>query len=858
VEHHIHPYDFRGCQFMDAKHLPITSVIPQLQKILRDHLVVLLTAEPGAGKTTQVPLALLNEPWLNTKKIIMLEPRRLATRAAATHMARLFGESVGDTVGYRTRLDTKIGSTTKIEVVTEGILTRILQHDPSLTEYGLVIFDEFHERNLQADLGLALTLQTQSLFREDLHLLMMSATLDTRTLSQQLKEAPVLTCEGKLFPIETRYSGSFEKREFAQQVAKTIQHLLKTETGNILVFLPGAGEIRRVEEHLAGLSFQQDTLIAPLYGNLSAKAQDQAILPPPIGQRKVVLSTNIAETSLTIEGIRIVLDSGLMRVPRFDVRSGMSRLVTISISQQSAEQRRGRAGRLEPGLCIRCWSESTQRTLSLRTSPEILDTDLTSLALELSLWGIHHPRELSWLDPPPAGAFQQAGKLLQSLGALDHNGRITPHGQQMAILPLHPRLAHMVLKGKEETLGSLACDLAAILSEGALSKDLANPAQADLRTSVEAYYRQVKVYTTTGAIQHIQKTSRDLQRVLDITNSSCLEPPQIEKIGLLIGLAYPDRIAQRQSDGKRQYKLANGRLASFHQPDSLEHEDYLVIIDLDGRQPISRIYRAAPISYSDLVVYYHDFIQPQEKVTWDDQTESVIARRERRLGSLILGENRLHEPDSDLVIKALLTGIRNKGLSCLPWTKDRRNWQARVQFLHRVMPPETNWPDVSNEILLNTLETWLAPYLIDISSLSSLRRMDMTWPLLAHLSPEQQRTLDTLAPTHFTVPTGSHIALDYESSEIPTLAVRLQEMFGLTATPCVANGQVPVLIHLLSPARRPVQVTQDLKSFWKNGYPEVKKELKGRYPKHFWPDDPLQAPPTRGIKKRRPIIKQSH
>ena len=514
---------------MEANHLPITAVIPQLQKTLRDHVVVLLTAEPGAGKTTQVPLALLNEPWLTAKKIIMLEPRRLATRTAAAYMARLLGEPVGGTVGYRTRLDTKIGSTTKIEVVTEGILTRILQHDPSLTEYGLVIFDEFHERNLQADLGLALTLQTQSLFREDLRLLIMSATLDTRTLSQQLKAAPVLTCEGKLFPIETRYSGSFEKREFAQQVAKTIHHLLKTESGNILVFLPGAGEIRRVEEHLAGLSLQQDTLIAPLYGNLSAKAQDQAILPPPIGQRKVVLSTNIAETSLTIEGIRIVLDSGLMRVPRFDVRSGMSRLATIFISQQSAEQRRGRAGRLEPGLCIRCWSESAQRTLSLQTSPEILDTDLTSLALELSLWGIHHPMELSWLDPPPAGAFQQAGKLLQSLGALDHNGRITPHGQQMAILPLHPRLAHMVLKGKEETLGSLACDLAAILSEGALSKDLANPAQADLRATIEAYYRQVRAHTTTGAIQHIQKTSRDLQGVLDITFSLKQEPSQIEK-----------------------------------------------------------------------------------------------------------------------------------------------------------------------------------------------------------------------------------------------------------------------------------------------------------------------------------------
>ncbi|MDH3769551.1 MAG: ATP-dependent helicase HrpB, partial [Nitrospirota bacterium] len=635
-----------------------------------------------------------------------------------------------------------------------------------------------------------------------------------------------------------------------QQVAKTIQRLLKTETGNMLVFLPGAGEIRRVEQQLSVSSLPQQTLITSLYGNLSPQAQDQAILPPPIGWRKVVLSTNIAETSLTIEGIRIVLDIGLMRLPRFDPCSGMSRLTTITISQASAEQRRGRAGRLEPGLCVRCWPETTQRTLAPRTPPEILDSDLTSLALELAVWGIQDTAELFWLDPPPTGALAQARQLLRLLSALDAKGHVTEHGRKMADLPLHPRLAHMVLQGIRRQLGTLGCDLAAVMSERDLLKGSAGQDQADLRSKMEEYYRQTHDGSGSGVIQRICQASQRWQKMLGITAHPENQKHKIDLIGILLAQAYPDRIAQRQANESGRYKLANGRLARFRHPDPLEHQEYLVIADLDGTQPLSHIYMATPIHREDLYKDFVDLLQTKKYVKWNEATQSVVANREQRLGQLILEESRLPKPNSELVVAALIIGVRSKGISSLPWSKDQRNWQSRVQFLRRVMGPETDWPDVSNDTLLKTLETWLAPYFTEISSLAQLKRSDLTWPLHALLSAEQRRTLDTLAPTHLTVPSGSRIALDYESGEIPILAVRLQELFGMTETPLVSNGKVPVLIHLLSPARRPVQATQDLKSFWKTGYVEVKKELKGRYPKHFWPDDPLQAPPTKGIKKR--------
>ena len=834
---------------MSIDHLPISNVIPQLQHTLRGHTLVVLTAEPGAGKTTHVPLALLKEPWLEPKKIIMLEPRRLAARAAATYMAKLLHEPVGETVGYRTRLDTKIRSTTKIEVVTEGILTRILQHDPSLHEYGLVIFDEFHERNLQADLGLALCRQTQALFREDLRLLIMSATLDTRTLSQQLKHAPILTCKGRTFPVETRYVGLLDNKNFPHQIAKTIQQLLNTETGNLLVFLPGTGEIREVEEHLGRLPLPSNTHITPLDGSLSPQAQDHAILSPPAGNRKVVLSTNIAETSLTVEGIRIVLDSGLMRIPQFDVQSGMSRLVTKNISQHSADQRRGRAGRLEPGLCVRCWTEAAQRTLAPRTPPEILDSDLTSMALELAAWGTKDTNELSWIDPPPKGAWQQARQLLLRLDAIDREGRITAHGKKMVSLPMHPRLAHLVLQAINKQVGTLGCDLAALLSESHLLKRHVGQDQADLLNIMEEYYRHIHQGTVPAVAQRISQISQKWQKMLGIQADTRKAQDTVNHIGVLLALAYPDRIAKRQSNANRGYKLTNGRLAQFRYPNPLEQEKYLAISDLDGRQPVSHIYMATPIKEEDLLKTFADLVHTKEQVQWDDMTKTVIANREQHLGELLLGESRLHSPNPELMVAALVQGLQINGLSFLPWTKTQRQWQARVQFLHRVMGAEHNWPKVSDNALLESVEVWLAPYLREISSFSQLKKVDITWPLHALLSHEQQRTLDTLAPTHLPVPSGSCITLNYESGEIPILAVRLQELFGLTETPLIADGKVPILIHLLSPARRPIQVTQDLKSFWETGYHQVKKELKGRYPKHFWPDDPLHAPPTRGIKK---------
>ncbi|MEC4889666.1 MAG: ATP-dependent helicase HrpB [Nitrospira sp.] len=836
--------------------LPIEDVLPTLCAALARTPNAVLTAPPGAGKTTGVPPALLTASWLGGNKLLLLEPRRLAARAAAHRMATAMNEQVGATVGYRMRLDSKIGPKTRIEVVTEGILTRLLQQDPSLSAYGAVLFDEFHERSLQADTGLALCLESQRLFRPDLRLLVMSATLDVEAIATLLGEAPVITCEGRMFPVETRYLEQPMAGHLDKAVSQMIRRSLAQDSGSLLVFLPGMAEIRRVERMLLEASLGPAILVAPLHGDLPQAAQDLAIAPAPVGTRKVVLATSIAETSLTIDGVRVVIDAGLLRVPRFDPRTGLTRLDTIRVTQDSADQRRGRAGRLEPGVCYRLWTVSEQAALTPRRPPEMLDADLAPLMLDLALWGTADPSELSWLTPPPSGTVAQANDLLTRLGALDATGAITAHGRKMADLPIHPRLAHMLLQSLPLRLTSLACDLAALLSERDVLRGPPGWRNADLRLRLDLLHgiqdHAGGATVDRGAIQRIRRTA-DLWRhhLARLSGAPPAEQPRDhDAAGILLALAYPDRIAQRQPGMDRRYRMANGRGAVFPNPDPLAGEPYLVIAELDGATQWARIDLAAPVTLADIEQLYQHEIRISDAVVWDEKTQAVRASRQRQLWSLVLAEQSLSKPEPSLIVTALLQGLAEKGLDPLAWTPELQQWRARVQFLRRMTGPESPWPDLSNEHLLQTLDTWLGPYLDGFTTLERVKRLDLTPPLHALLTWEQQRQLERLAPAQITVPSGSHVRLDYESSDLPVLAVRLQEMFGCTDTPRVLNGKVPVMLHLLSPARRPVQVTKDLASFWKSAYVEVKKELRGRYPKHHWPDDPLTAPPTAKAKRR--------
>lgn len=834
--------------------LPIEQVLPELCGILERRQTVLLTAEPGAGKTTRVPLALLEAGWMEGQRLLLLEPRRLAARAAAHYMAKLVGEQVGLTVGYRTRFDTKVGPTTRIEVVTEGILTRLLQHDPSLSGYGAVLFDEFHERSLQADLGLALALESQRLFRRDLRLVVMSATLDCSAVSDLLGQAPILSCRGRSYPVETRYLDRRVSTPLEQVVALTVRRALAQDGGSILVFLPGMAEIRRVERLLLEASLDPTVAIAPLHGELPQEAQDVAISPTTAGSRKVVLATSIAETSLTIEGVRVVVDAGLLRVPRFDPRTGLTRLDTIRVTQDSAEQRRGRAGRLEPGICYRLWTEADQQTLLPRRPPEILEADLTPLILEVALWGAADPGELSWLDPPPAGATAQARSLLIQLGALDRQGRVTEHGRHMAELSLHPRLAHLVLLAYERGLGDLACDVAALLSERDVLRGPRGWRNADLRFRLDALERDHdpagNVKRDRQLCQRIHRAAAALWRQLTGTSrSTARKASQLGSLGALLALAYPDRIAQRQSGGEGRYLLANGRGAQFSSPDTLATEEYLVIAALDGTGQWARIDLAAPVQLEDLESFCRPLIQTLDFVRWDERRGVVQARRQRQLGALVLSDQGLPDPDPEQVRQTLLDGIRCAGMASLPWTRELQQWRARVALLRRVYGPESDWPDLSDQALSDQLDTWLGPFLDGVTRWDQVQRLDLTGPLDGLLSWEQRRRMERLAPTHLTVPTGSRVRLDYEGNELPVLAVRLQELFGCRETPRVADGRVPVVVHLLSPAGRPVQVTKDLAGFWTSSYVEVRRELRGRYPKHYWPEDPLTAAPTRRAKR---------
>ncbi|HSX86875.1 MAG TPA: ATP-dependent helicase HrpB [Pseudomonas sp.] len=841
--------------------LPIDAQLPALREALACRHEAVLEAPPGAGKTTRVPLALLDQPWLAGQRIVMLEPRRLAARAAAERLASELGEKVGETVGYRIRLDSKVGPRTRIEVVTEGILARRLQDDPALEGVGLVIFDEFHERSLDADLALALCLNGRTMFRSDdsgeppLKILLMSATLEGERLAALLGDAPVLRSEGRMFPVAQHWGAPWQAGEWLEpRVLQTVLQALDDEPGSLLVFLPGQAEIRRVNEQLAErLGGRGDILLCPLHGELELSAQRAAIEPAPAGLRKIVLATNIAETSLTIDGVRVVVDAGLTRVPRFDPGSGMTRLETQRISRASATQRAGRAGRLQPGACYRLWSQAQHEQLAAYGAAEILQADLAGLALQLARWGVS-PDELIWLDPPPAAAYAQARDLLTRLGALDERGVLSEHGRAMAELPTHPRIAHLLLRGHALGLTALACDLAALLGE----RDILRGAGADLHSRIALLSGESKAGRgAQGGTQRALQLARQFHGLLKRSPASeaVADPEHPRWLGALLAFAYPDRVAQQRRPGGAEYRLANGRAALFAEADALMKHEWLVLADLGSRQGQreERIYLAADLDPQLFETVLAEQVSIREELDWDEREGVLRAERQRRLGELVLSREPLSGLDEATRSRALLGLVRRKGLALLPWTPELRQWQARVALLRALdlqAQGHSDWPDVGDAALLQSLEDWLQPYLGQVSRLSHFANLDLPGMLQNLLPWPLPQRLDELAPRSVQVPSGSRIALDY-NEQPPVLAVRLQELFGLAETPRIAGGRQVVKLHLLSPARRPVQVTQDLANFWRSTYAEVKKDLKGRYPKHYWPDDPLIAEPTARAKPRK-------
>ncbi|HJX18494.1 MAG TPA: ATP-dependent helicase HrpB [Acidiferrobacterales bacterium] len=835
--------------------LPIEEALPRLRETLARHTSVVLQAPPGAGKTTLVPLALLDESWLKGKSIVMLEPRRLAARAAAGRMSQLRGETVGATVGYRIRFESKVSKATRIEVLTEGILTRRLQNDPALEGVGLVIFDEFHERHLHADLALALCLDSQRGLRDDLKILVMSATLDGAAVSRLLNNAPIVTSEGRSYPVDVQYLPRDPEGRLPDVVAQAILRALGEHEGDVLAFLPGAWEIRRTQSHIEATLKNSSVDIYPLYGDLPWEQQERAIRPgDAAGRRKVVLATPIAETSLTIDGVRVVVDSGYARVPQFDPKSGLSRLVTQRISRASAEQRAGRAGRTAPGVCYRLWGETTQRGLIQQAIPEIRSADLVPLALELSAWGVQDATRLAWLDPPPAASLAQARDLLVELDALDEQGRITTAGRAMAQLPLHPRLAHMLRVAEKMQRGALACDIAALISErDILMGEARRSCDLTERLDVLRVFRQQgrKGAEARGAdvncCARVDQVARQWRRLIGARDEAAAFDP--DDAGQLLALAYPDRIAQQRTPNGPAYLLANGRGARLPQWEIRLRQPLLVAATLDAGEGEGLIYLAATLRAERLPTIMSGHVKSEEEVRWDAEQQIVVARRVERLGALVLDSAPLKKADPGKLRAAMLEGVRRMGLGALPWTDEARQWQARVLSLRQWFPEE-NWPDVSDTALAATLDDWLAPYLDGVTRRDHLARLDLPGILKARLDWKQGQQLDSDAPTHLAVPSGSQLKLEYKPGESPVLAVKLQEMFGLADTPRIARGRVPVTLHLLSPARRPIQVTQDLRGFWERTYAEVKKELKGRYPKHPWPDDPWNAVPTARAKRR--------
>ena len=830
--------------------LPIHGSLDDIRLALRSRGAAVIHAPPGAGKTTVVPPALLEENWLGTAKIVMLEPRRLAARAAAQRMSFLRGEDVGQTIGYRTRLDTKVSSATRIEVVTEGVLTRMLQHDPTLDGYGLVIFDEFHERSLQADTGLALVLHTRQLVRPDLRVLVMSATLDGTAVAGLLDDAPVVTSHGRQFDVETRYRpapvgarrlGSFD----ATFVASSSMSALSETTGDVLAFLPGAPEIHRVaallEERLP-----PDVEVIALHGSLDVSEQDRAIRPAAAGRRKIVLATSIAETSLTIEGVRVVVDCGVSRRSRFSPRTGMSRLETVRVSRASADQRRGRAGRTAPGVCYRLWAEDENAALQDFTAPEILEADLAPLALDLACAGIIDPVELRWLDTPPVAAYSQARELLRQLQAIDETGNATTHGESMAQFGLHPRLAHMILRASTEGVGPLACRLAAILGERDPLRGLRDTIGVDLQARLDALERP-RDYPGAdhGALRRTLEQARRWEQKLPGRAGASMKG-DASVVGRVLALAYPERVGMRRPGTLPRFVLRNGNGVALPEGDALTSEDFIVVAESDGRVPEARAWLAAAMTADDVQADFTDDITDEETVEWTED-QGVRAFRERRLGAIVLTRRSVHDPDPTRVANAVATGIRRRGLEVLSWSDGARRLRERLAFLHA---HDASWPDVSKEALTDTLLERLAGALGTIRSSTELRSLDIASALMDLLDWDQRRRLDVLAPTHFEAPTGSRLLIDYSDPRAPAVAVRLQEMFGKPETPTILGGRVALTLQLLSPAQRPVQVTRDLAGFWKTSYFDVRKDMRARYPKHSWPEDPLNAEPTRRARKR--------
>jgi ATP-dependent helicase HrpB len=818
--------------FPDA--LPIDEALPRLTGALREQTRAVLVAPPGAGKTTRVPLALLDEPWASPGKIIVLEPRRLAARAAAARMAASLGEKVGETIGLRVRLQSVVSARTRVEVVTEGVFARMILDDPTLEGVAAVLFDEFHERSLDADLGLALALDAQEGLREDLRLLVMSATLDGARVANLISAATPIESEGRAFPVSTRWVGRDPRLRIEDEIARVALDALATETGSILVFLPGQGEIARVAALLAERIKNPAVDIAPLFGALDSRGQDLAVAPAAPGRRKIVLATSIAETSLTILGVRVVIDSGLMRVPRFEPDIGLTRLETVRVSRANADQRRGRAGRVEPGVCYRLWEEAANGGLSAFAPPEILSADLSGFVLDLASWGVADPAALKFLNSPPRAALAEARALLKSLGALDAEGRITDEGRAISRLALPPRLARMLIDAARAGRAALASEIAVALTERGLGGDA-----VDLTRRLDVFRRD-----RSPRAEDARRLARNLASRATALVSG--KPAGEATPGALLGAAFPDRIAMgRGKPG--EFLMANGRAAAVEAHDPLAGESFLAIGEIVGRAASTRILTAAPLTREEIEEVAGGSIASVDELTFDRAAAALRARRRRRLGALVLTEQTASVPADEASALALASGVLGLGVARLPWTQSLKQWRDRVLFLRRA--EEGGWPDLSDEALAVSPH-WLAPFLHGKTSLAEIGAEDLARALHAQLDHRLLRRLEIEAPTHFTAPTGTEAAVDYQAEGGPSIALRVQELFGLSTHPALAGGRVPLILHLLSPAHRPIQITRDLPGFWKGSWSAVRADLRGRYPRHFWPENPADAAPTARAKPR--------